>query len=65
MLHTLLPPYFSVLQRCVNSAKWEEALKLCRFIDVGGTIIIMIIVIFIIITIIITIVDRVKIQRED
>jgi intraflagellar transport protein 80 len=32
VIHTTVPPYASVLLAYVTSNKWDDALKLCRFV---------------------------------
>lgn len=34
VIHSIIPPYASVLLAYISSNKWEDALKLCRFVKV-------------------------------
>lgn len=38
-IHSVIPPYASVLLAYISSNKWDEALKLCRFVKVINLII--------------------------
>ncbi len=35
VVHSVIPPYSSVLLAYISSSKWDDALKLCRFVKVN------------------------------
>jgi intraflagellar transport protein 80 len=37
VIHSLIPPYATILHTYIASKKWDEALKLCRFVKVKYT----------------------------
>jgi intraflagellar transport protein 80 len=37
VIHSIIPPYATVLLAYISNSKWEDALKLCRFVKVCFT----------------------------